>query len=281
MRLCSLTTKAVRILEVSEPGVLETLAISAAPSGKYCALLQRATLAGKEVVLQVAVVNLKVGQVVRTIRPPKELSAVTSVVDFGFSDEQSKSLVVVWGGKEPVIVTYRWYLDKVIGSVRLERSMVGAQFIPSGDTQLVALTTTSLHHLTQDLQNETYQSALVHEMPAVRGLGLCCRVRPCFHIVTHTCLAPAEGIDQVHVPGTRHGHDAGGRQRRLRARVCRGQATGQAGDPAAEACGRRREQREGSNCEHRVAGQGLCGGGRRRLGGVLRRSGGRRVRCSS
>ena len=168
VRLLELESKTTRFLEVNDVNVVETLAVVAAPLGKYCALLQRATLPDStDSIHQVAVVNLKLGKIVRTIRPNASLTTSTVIVDLSFSDAHSKNLVISYGKPDPVVVTYRWYTEKVVGSVRLERVVLGVHFSPTADTILTALTVNSLHELTQDLRKESYNSRTLHERPAV------------------------------------------------------------------------------------------------------------------
>lgn len=89
-------------------------------------------------------------------------------MDAAFSDALSKNLVLVFGAPDRTVVTFRWYSDRVIGSVRVDKGAIAAAFDPATDARLVALAPFALVALDQDLKNDTYLPHVLAELPAVR-----------------------------------------------------------------------------------------------------------------
>jgi hypothetical protein len=97
------------------------------------------------------------------------LARCREVMDASFSDALSKNLVIVYGAPDRTIVTYRWYSEKVIGSVRVDRGATRCSFDPATDVKLVALAPTAAVALDQDLKNETYLQHTLLEVSLVRS----------------------------------------------------------------------------------------------------------------
>lgn len=82
-----------------------------------------------------AIYNLKVQKLARTIRSDQSVADASLVADFGMSGGLNKLLFVIWGEVDPVLIVYRWYNGKVIASVR-DSGVIRAAFEPATDMLL-------------------------------------------------------------------------------------------------------------------------------------------------
>lgn len=63
---------------------------------------------------------MKVHKLVRAIRsdsPMPEQPLPSTVMDFCFSGGMNTQMAVIWGPQDPVLVVYKWYMGKIVGSV--------------------------------------------------------------------------------------------------------------------------------------------------------------------
>lgn len=116
--------------------------------------------------MQVAIYNLKLQKLARTIRPHhSQIGQDTNqIIDFGMSGGLNKLLFVICGPVDPTLTVYKWYSGKAIGSMR-DCGVLRAVFEPATDL-LLAISDNAV--MTFSLGHDVLQRTIMYEVKDVR-----------------------------------------------------------------------------------------------------------------